>query len=186
MRWIIIAVADIKLTNASVNSGTAVLCGGATVDYDWKNITKDNAVPGKFDIAEATFNGFQPPVIAIRGTIPIDDAITNHMTQKLLVDFAAVRTGDTTLSVTAGTAGGTVLGGRPSGGYKTDGTNTLSSTIKIQIKTFHIKFSAAETKEGSGWSYTITMVETQWREYTYKGYFKLERNYLVVALVLVL
>jgi hypothetical protein len=153
-------VADIKLTNGNVNSGTAVELGGAKVRYVWKNITENNATPLKYDIAAASYAGFEPPTIVITGTIPIDESITNHMSQKLLVDFATVRTGDTTLSVTAGKTGGTTLGGRPSAGYVATGSNTLTTSLKVQVLTFTINFSASETIEGSGWTYTISMVET--------------------------
>lgn len=156
------AVADITLKNTNVNSGTAVVLGGAQVTYDWRNMVKNNSVSGKFDIAESTFSGFESPTIVVRGTIPIDDLPSNHITQTLLINFATCISGDTYLKVTAGATGGTILGGRPSGGYETDGAQTLDTTngIKVQIKSFTISFSAQETFEGQAWNYTINMIET--------------------------
>ena len=149
------------MNNSSVNSGTAVKLGGANVTYAWKNMTRTNSVAGKYDIAEATFAGFESPTITVTGTIPIDLSITNHMTQTMLVNFATCKVGDTTLKVTAGKTGGTILSGRPTAGYETDGAQTLDTNgIKVQIVSFTINFSASETLEGEGWNYSITMVET--------------------------
>jgi len=154
------AVSDITLQNSNVNGGVAVSLGGASVSYTWKNIVRTNVVPKKYDIAEVTFAGFEAPKIVITGTIPIDDLPSNHITQDLLVDFATVKTGDTTLTVTAGKTGGTKLKGRPSGGYETDGAQTLTNSIKVQVISFSITFSAHETLEGEAWNYQLTLVET--------------------------
>ena len=156
------AVADITLTNPNVNGGTPVVLGGARVSYSWKNIYDTNTVPCKYDISEASFNGFESPIITIEGTIPIDDLPSNHITQTLLVDFAACKSGDTYLKVTSGKTGGTILGGRPSGGYDSSGNNTLDTTngIKVQITGFNINIDATLTREGEGWFYSINFVET--------------------------
>ena len=101
-----------------------------------------------------------PKKPVITGTIPIDDAISNHISQDLLVDFATVKSGDIILAVTAGKTGGTKLKGRPSGGYETDGAQTLSNNIKVQVESFSISFSARESREGEMWTYTLNLVET--------------------------
>lgn len=156
------ATADATLKNTNVNSGTAVLLGAEQINYSWKNMVNTNTVSSKFGISEATFSGFESPTIVVRGVIPIDDSITNHISQKLLIDFATCISGDTYLKVTAGETGGTILGGRPTSGYETDGDQTLDTTdgITVQIVSFNINFSARETREGQAWNYTLTMVET--------------------------
>jgi len=154
------AVADITLINTNVNSGTAVKLGGASVTYNWKNLLKSNTVPNKHDISEATNNGFESPIIKITGTIPIDLAITNHISQTLLVNFATCTSDDTTLSVTAGKTGGTNLGGRPTAGYVQTGSNTLLTSLKVAVRSFTITFSAKNTIEGEGWFYSLILQET--------------------------
>ena len=151
---------DATLTNANVNSGTSVNLGAYNITYTWKNITDSNDVPKSYDVEESTYAGFQSPIIVIQGIIPIDLNISNHISQKLLIDFATVRTGDITLTVTSGKNGGTNLGGRPSGGYSNSG-NTLSSSLKVQVDTFVINFSSQKHREGEAWEYTLTLVETK-------------------------
>ena len=154
---------DATLKNASVNSGTAVNLGAANISYSWKNMTKDNAVSAKYDISETTYTGFENPTIVVQGIIPVDLAISNHVTQELLVDFATVKAGDIIFAVTAGTTTvGMALKGRPSAGYSTTGGNTgnMTSGLKVQINNFTLKFGADETREGQAWNYTINMTET--------------------------
>jgi len=69
------AVADITLTNPNVNGGTAVVLGGARVSYSWKNIYDTNTVPCKYDISEASFNGFESPIITIEGASRISSVL---------------------------------------------------------------------------------------------------------------
>ena len=154
------AVSDIEIMNPNVNSGATVNLGGGAVVYAWKNLVKTNVVPVKYDIGEVTFGGFENPKITITGAIPIDESIANHISQSLLVDFATVKSGDTTLAITAGKTGGTNLKGRPTGGYETDGAQTLTSSIKVQVESFNISFSARESREGEMWTYTLNLVET--------------------------
>jgi len=153
-------IADITLTNPNVNSGTAVKLGGAKVTYNWKSLIKPNTVPNKHDISEVTNNGMEAPLINISGVIPIDESITNHISQSLLIDFATCLTGDTTLVVTAGKTGGTTLKGRPSAGYGTTGSNTYTSSIIVSIRSFSIVFAADETREGECWNYSLILQET--------------------------
>lgn len=156
------ATSDATLTNTNVNGGTAVVLGAERINFNWNNIINENTVPNKYDIAEVGFSGFEAPIITVRGTIPVDNLPNNHLTQELLVEFACVNSGDTYLKVTAGVTGGTVLGGRPSGGYETDGTMSLDTTngIKVQIRSFSINFSASKTREGQAWNYQLNLVET--------------------------
>ena len=153
---------DATLQNTSVNNGTAVKLNAESITYAWKNMIKDNAVSSKYDTSEVTYTGFENPTIVVQGVIPIDNLPTNSITQPLLVDFATVRAGDITFAVTAGTSVMTQLKGRPSAGYSVTGTNatTMTSTMKVQVESFNITFSAGEYVEGQGWHYSLNLIET--------------------------
>lgn len=157
------AAADITLTNANVNSGTAIVILGGTIRYDWKNITRADPVDGKYDIVESHYGGFENPIISVTGIFDVDNkaSLSNIMTHAMLVNFATVKSGTTTLKVSLGSTP-LVLGGRPTNGYSTSGSNTLDTTngVDVQIDSFSISASSGETIYGRGASYTIMMHET--------------------------
>ena len=149
------------LTHTLVNSGTAVILQNSKVTYGWKNLNEVKPIPGKFDIVENNNNGFENPKITISGYFDdIESPASNELTQKLLIDFATLQsTGAISLSVPVG-AGSTYLGGRPSGGYANDGTNTLQNTISVVIDSFIINVDGTSSDRGTFWSYSITLHET--------------------------
>jgi len=157
------AQADVTLTNANVNSGTAVTVLSGTAKYSWKNLFKAKPVEGKYDIVESHYGGFENPKIVITGWMDADnkDSLSNIMTHAMLVNFAAERSAVTKLKVSLGTTP-LVLGGRPSGGYSTSGSNTLDTTdgIDIQIESFDIVVNSMETDAGRKMNYTIVAHET--------------------------
>jgi len=155
------AEADATLTNANVNSGTAVLLNARSVTYAWSNITKPTPADGKYDIVTSHFGGFENPKIVVQGIIDNRRAIANSMTHVLLVNFAACKAGTTALKVNYGTTP-TILGGRPTAGYVSTGSNTLDTTngIDVQIENFNINIDYSADASGQVWRYQLTMHET--------------------------
>jgi hypothetical protein len=156
------------MTHSLVNSGTAVTLKGAKVGYKWKNLTNCNPVVAKWDIVKGNYQGFENPTISISGVINQVDLGTNDLTQKRLIDFCTLLS-TTPISLvvptsSSGTAESpfsatpTYLGGRPSGGYKTDGTNTLVNSINILILDFSIDIDSA-SEMGHIWNYQINAQE---------------------------
>jgi len=156
------AQTDPTLTNTNVNSGTAITILGGSVKYAWKNLTKADPVEGKYDIVESHYGGFENPKIVLSGHFDADNSakLSNVMTHAMLVNFATVKSGTTTLKVSLGTTP-LVLGGRPTAGYETNGANTLDTTngIDVQIDSFDLDAST-QTNAGKKVNYTITMHET--------------------------
>lgn len=159
----------ITLQHSLVNSGTAVtLPSSTTISYKWKNLTNFNPAVGKWDIVPGNFQGFENPTIQIKIPLSTIETSTNELTHKLLVDFSILRsTTPITLSIPTSSSGSTenpfsatptYLGGRPSGGYKTDGTNTLSNTIYIFINGFSIDIDSS-SELGHIWNITIDAQE---------------------------
>jgi len=153
-------MAGITLQHPNVNGGNAVVLNGASIRYSWKNLSSTNPIPGKYDITETEYSGFENPKIVITGHFDVDNLDSNELTQKFLIDFATLRSETPiTLTVSTGLTSTTYLGGRPTDGYKTDGTNTLSNSINIAIDSFDIVIDSSADK-GHLWSYTITCHET--------------------------
>jgi len=156
---------EATLQHPSVNGGTAVKLNLAHWTFSWKNLVRTNPIDAKYDIAEVDYTGFENPRIVIRGVIDADTADTDVITQTLLVDFVTLRS-ETPLTLTitfGGVEGGETedtLGGRPTGGYDTTGSNTLSTTIKVWIEAFDMDSGTDKTKEGQRVDFGITFVES--------------------------
>lgn len=159
---------NITFQHSLVNSGTAVSLPGATVSYKWKNITNFNPAIAKFDIVPGSFIGWENPTIIVAGTISTVDQQTNEMTQQLLVNFSTLKTTTpivlTIPTSSSGTAESpfsatpTYIGGRPSTGYETDGTNVLSNTINVMIEDWSLDVDQSADL-GHIWRYSITCRE---------------------------
>jgi len=153
------AVADATLSHPSVNSGTAVNLQMRDIQFGFKCFREAKPVEGKFDISSANFLGFENPGINITGVIDIDNVGSNTVTQDLLTSFACLKsTTPLTLTVVLGTSG--KLGGRPSGGYSTGGSNTLASTISVVVDSFDIQSNAVDSVSGQRVDYSLTLIET--------------------------
>jgi hypothetical protein len=151
-------MADITLTHSAVNSGTAVILYNTKVSLSWKNLNKMDPIPGKYDITENENAGFENPKITLIGNFDVDDIDTNELTQELLVNFATLRsTVPIVLSIPAGETP-TYLKGRPTGGYETDGNQTMSNSINVVIDSFDISFDSG-SELGRFWNYSIHMHE---------------------------
>jgi hypothetical protein len=161
-------IQDVSLTHSLVNSGTAVTLKGAKVGYKWKSLTNCNPAVAKFDVVPGNYQGFENPTITITGVINQVDLGTNDLTQQHLVNFCTllstipisliVPTSSSGTAESPFSATPTYLGGRPSGGYKTDGTNTLSNSINIIISDFSIDIDSS-SELGHIWNYTISVQE---------------------------
>ncbi len=149
---------NVTMQHSLVNSGTAVILQNGTVSYSWANLTRPDPIEGKYDLSETEYGGFENPKISINGYFDVEDIDTNELTQKLLVDFATLQsTTPIVLSVPMGDdSSPTYLGGRPSGGYQTDGTNTLSNSINFVIETFDISIDGGRSDQGRFVNYSIT------------------------------
>jgi hypothetical protein len=151
-------MANVTMTHSAVNSGTAVILQGVSVSLAWSNLSKVDPIPGKYDITESDYAGFENPKIVIEGHFDVDDISSNELTQELLVNFATLRsTTPISLSVPTGSSP-TYLKGRPTAGYETDGSQTLLNTIKIQIDSFNISLNTS-SELGRFWSYSINCTE---------------------------
>ena len=119
------------------------------------------SITNKHDLSETEYGGFENPKIVIRGQFDVEDIDSNELTQKLLVDFATLQsTTPISLSVPIGLdSSPTYLGGRPSGGYSTSGSNTLSNSINIVIETFDLSVNGRVSDLGRVIEYTINAHE---------------------------
>lgn len=138
-------MADITLTNASVNSGTAVELNGAEFRQTHKNYIDVAPTPGKHSTITTDaqtvvdFLGWTNPVIVIRGVIDANNVPTNGVTVAFLKAFAKAKT-DVYITET--------------NFYPT------ANTSKIQIETIEFsKTKEGDTNEGRI-DYTITAFET--------------------------
>jgi len=152
--------ADITLQHTDVNGGVAVELNGATVQYGWKNLTNADPLIGHNDIAEVDYAGFENPTLSVQGIIDVDDITANRITQSLLMDFAQAdtSTNKVVLTVTTGSIP-TYLKGRPAAGYSVGGT--YLNYMNCIVTGFSLTFGVPETREGQGWTYTITLLETR-------------------------
>lgn len=156
--------ADITLQNSNVRWNSKVKLNGASVTYNWKNITKSDPVPGKYDTVEAYYGGFENPRIVINGYIDVNAnplySGSACITQNLLMDFAQEGASTTYLVVSTGTetSGTAMLNGRPTAGYSVGGT--YLPYLKVQIDGFTLNTSANDSREGHFWNYSIEMHET--------------------------
>jgi len=154
-------VNNCTLQHTLVNSGTAVILQNSKVNYGLKKIFKVPPIPGKYDIAEAEYSGFENPKITITGHFDVNDIDSNELTQELLTElFMLKSTTPLVLSVPTGTsASPTYLKGRPSGGYETDGDMTMQNTINVIITSISFGLSSS-SDEGHFWNYNISLTES--------------------------
>jgi hypothetical protein len=170
----------ITLQNPNVNGGTAVNLNSDDYKWAWKNQTKPLPIEGSYDVVETDFGGFENPKIIIKGVIDVDNEsltspLTHKITQALLVDFARMRAGDTTLTVQLGgnkidPATGNPVGvnyvkGRPSAstgyaGSTPSATITLQNTISVQVESIDVSGNTG-TSNGQEQKYSITLHETK-------------------------
>ena len=165
-------VVDITLSHPLVNSGNDVELNGVNFKYAWKNFINGDPIPGKFDTVGKTNNGFENPIITVGGLWDADaqtvlnTAATGSsgnklICQKLMTDFATVRsTTPITLTIMTG-QNQIALGGRPTAGYNTAGANTLLGTIKVVVKSFDVSAGVKDSSEGQRVDYNLTFVQSQ-------------------------
>jgi hypothetical protein len=158
---------DTTLTHASVNSGTAVILPNVQVSWDWSNLTSATPATSKYDSVAVDKVGFENVKVTVSGAIDIDKIPTNGLTHALFVDFLALKSTDPIeLKVsTGGVLSGvseTVLGGRPTAGYDSSGSNTLDTTngISIVIDSASLQMSSSESKLGQRWNFSFIATET--------------------------
>lgn len=122
---------SVTLTNAGINSGTAMRLLASKVSYQWNNLVGTYPRPGAFDITPTLMQGWQNPGINIsfilEQTSPTSGAIT-------MSQFAQVVKNSTTtptyLSITTG------ISDTLFASYATSSSGVTS--IPIQIKDFTI------------------------------------------------
>tara|TARA_Y100000310_G_C20685829_1_gene818905 strand:+ start:1635 stop:2078 length:444 start_codon:yes stop_codon:yes gene_type:complete len=146
-------MADITLANPTVNSGTTVSLKGATVNYAWKNLTRNTPVPGKNAIIESQYNGFENPKITITGYIDVDNTSANEITQELLQNFASVQ-----YDGTSGTVTTLVIPTGDTPTYLKDSTGLVDS-LKVVIESFSIRLGM-DSSNAHFWAYNLLLVET--------------------------
>ena len=146
---------DVQLICPNVNSGTAVVFQGATLNYAWQNLTRTTPLTGQFTIAETQVSGYENPKIVITGFIDTNQSTTNIVTQSLLQDFASVayQSGDSdthiTLSVSTGSTN-TFL----------KDYNHSNDSVRVVVENFNLTLDAADADLGHLWRYSLTLVET--------------------------
>jgi len=157
-----VTTADITLTHASVNSGTAVNMSAIDVNIQYERMTKADPVEGKNDIVEVDLGGFgENPVIFVSGIIEVTDLPNNTITQAFLLDFKQA-TSAITMEIIGGSYSGSPsnnqrIRGRPTGGYSLGGT--LTSTLSVVLRRFSIRLASDENL-GAVWRYQAEFVET--------------------------
>ena len=152
-------MAEVTLNHTSVNSGSNVILENVSVSFSWKNLNKVDPIPGKYDIVENNYEGFENPRIVLRGHLDVEENRTDAITQELLVDFATLRS-ETPITLTVPTGSTPIyLKGRPSGGYETDGAQTMQNSLSVVIDSFDISIDSS-SEQGRFWSYSITLHET--------------------------
>lgn len=147
------------LTHSSINGGTAVTLNCNGVSFGWKNLVSKDSSEGEYDIVPVSFGGFENPIMTLQGTVDVNNIGTNELDQELLIEFATLKsTTPVSLSITCGT-NSYALKGRPTDGYETDGSNSLSSNISVFIDDFSIVPDFG-SDQGHIWNYTINLTET--------------------------
>jgi len=148
------------ITHTLVNSGTAVNLYGVDISYGWKSLSDVSPAESSYDIVPCQSKGFENPTINVTGVIDVNNVGTNELTQQLLINFATLQTTTPiTFALTCGT-NSYALGGRPSGGYSTSGTQTLGSTISVFIDSFNISLDSSSDRNHI-WRYSINFIETR-------------------------
>lgn len=152
-------MAQVKLQHSLVNSGNEVILESTKVTFSMKMLNEAKPIPGKFDIVENEYGGFENPKIILDGFIDIDDIPTNGLTQNILVSFAIMETTTPIILTVESGSSTTALKGRPTDGYSTNGTNTLLSSINFVIDSYTIML-ANSSDLGHFWKFNIIGHET--------------------------
>ena len=153
-------MAKVTLQHALVNAGADIILESASVGYSFKNLNDSTPTPGRFDIVETQYGGFENPKITISGHIDIDDVLPNGLTQELLTSIAILKTEvPIVLTIETGSTA-TPLKGRPATGYSTSGSNAMISTINFIIDSFDIKLSNSADRAHL-WTFSINGHETR-------------------------
>lgn len=155
----------ITLQHAQINSGTAVSLDATTLALGWKNLLKYDPIPGKYDIVEVGFAGFENPTITVAGVIDLwttpakthstNTGATAVLDQEYLKDFAVIRDSITLTVPPSGT--GSILYGRPTAGYATG--STMVGSFLVRINDFSMTPNSS-SQSNYMIPYSITFVET--------------------------
>jgi len=152
-------MAEVKMNHPLVNSGNDIVLESAKISYSFKNLNEAKSMPGKFDIVESENVGFENPKISISGNWDVDRMLTDGLDQELLISLAIVRS-EVPIKLTIKTGNSNKsLGGRPTAGYSTEGSNILLDDINFIIDSFDIKIGANSDLAHS-WDYSIIGKET--------------------------
>jgi len=150
----------ISLINTGINSGTAVKLLNGEMTYGWKNRTLENPTDGTYGNVESQFSGWENPIINTTFYIPIDGVPSGHMTWALWNQFVknaydGTAGTQTKLTVTLGDNDTPFLS------YAATSAATGTSIIPVQIKSFNLRFSPADSNNAAFWTINAQLVETK-------------------------
>lgn len=152
---------DCTFQHNLVNSGTPVILHAENINLSWKNLNEHEPIPGKYDIVNNDYAGFENPKITIRGYFDIEDIDSNELTQELLTEFATIKsTTPISLVIPIGQTP-YYLKGRPVTGYENDGDFSMQNSLNVVIDSFDISLSGRESDMGRFLSYSIVLTEVQ-------------------------
>ena len=139
----------ITLTNAGINSGTAVKLLHGAFSYGWKNLVKADPANSSYSSVEAQFSGWENPTMNLTFHIPVESIPSDTMTWALWNQFvknqyAGTAATQTRLAITVGS------NDTQFGDYS---TSTVAVTaIPIQIDEFSLIFSPVESSNAGFWT----------------------------------
>lgn len=151
---------SLTLTNASLSTSTAVKLLNGEFTYGWKNLVKADPGNGYFGDVEAQFNGWENPIASLMFHIPTDNIPAGTMTWPLWNEFvkaqhAGSSSSCTFLAITYG-ASDTAFAE-----YSASSSSTARTTIPVQISSYNLRFSPAESKNAAHWTISAQLQVTK-------------------------
>jgi hypothetical protein len=150
----------LTLTNASINSGTAVKILNGVVTYNWKNLVKANPTNSSYKNTEAVFTGWENPTFNLTFHIPVGAEPSGTMTWALWNQFvknkyyASSGATKTTLTIIVGDSDVSFTD------YSVDETTSGNTIIPIQILGFGLTFSPGESNKAGFWTINAQVMVT--------------------------
>lgn len=144
---------SITLTNAAVNSGTAMKLLAGNIGYAWETLSREYPQPGRFTIAPTLFQGWKNPGINITFFIQITNpASSTFITYPQLMAVLRDRTSPTYLTITFSDSD-TLFAS-----YASSSSGVTS--IPIQIKSVNIAMNPNDNDRADLLAITLNCIES--------------------------
>lgn len=149
----------LKLTNSTINSGTAVTLLGGELSYQWKNLTSANPGNSFFASTESQFSGWENPIMSLSFHINVNSIPTGTMTWDLWNQFVKAQylgtsSTQTFLSCQVGTS--TLFTD-----YSASSSSTGVTSIPIQINSSTLSFSPGDSDNAHFWTINCQLQVTK-------------------------